>query len=412
MVRSIAILWVVPITTLLVVSCNRSSAPPWVFEPHSRIVLGAASAQDLVVDSSGAVGMLVVYQEAGKSRVGYTMSHEGGDTFMHVIPVSEAQSSVNAQAESSPTLAKVPTAIYALWEQRDASGESDLMLGQSLNYGHSFATPVRVNDDETAFHGFSSVGVAPNGNVYAVWLDGREEKPSSETFAVYIARSTNQGASFEKNRRVGLSACPCCRPRIAFGPNGEVYVAWRKVFPGDIRDMVVATSRDSGATFAPEVRVADDGWKLRGCPHSGPSIIESGGRLYIAWLTEGREGRPRIQLAWSDDRGHHFHAPVVVSADTLDPNHPVLATSDDGHILLTFQARRKKTDGSWQPSTVFVEEVKSDRVSTPIALANSGTSINYPHMAIGTSGRAYLAWTQRAEHASSILLIRGRRELN
>lgn len=404
--------WAIPIALLLTTSCNRSSPAPWVYEPQAKAVSGAASAQDLAVDSSGTLGMVVVNEEGGKSRVGYTMSHDGGDSFMRVIPVSESDTSVSAQAESSPTLAKIPKAIYALWEQRGASGRSDLMLGRSLSYGHSFDKPVRVNDDQTAFHGFSSVGAAPNGDVYVVWLDGREETPSSETFAVYLARSRSQGASFERNRRVALSACPCCRPRIAFGPNDEVYVAWRKVFPGDIRDIVVSTSRDGGETFAPEVRVADDGWQLRGCPHSGPSMIQSGGRLYIAWLTEGRERRPRIQLAWSDDHGSHFHAPIPVSADSLDPNHPVLAASEDGRVLLTFQARSKKTDGSWQSSTAFVAEIMGDQISVPVALPNTGTPASYPHIAVGTGGRAYLAWTQRTEQTSSAVLIRGRREQN
>jgi hypothetical protein len=353
--------------------------------------------------------MLVVYDDGGKSRVGYTMSHDGADTFMHVIPVSEPGASVNSEAESSPTLAKVPTAIYALWEQRSASGTSDLMLARSLSYGHSFDKPVRVNNDSMAFHGYSAVGAAPNGDVYVVWLDGREEGPSSETFAVYIARSTDNGASFEANHRVGRSACPCCRPRIAFGPNGEVYVAWRKDFPGDIREMVVSTSRDGGKTFAPEVRVAEDNWRLRGCPHSGPSIIQSGNRLYIGWLTEGHEQRPRIQLAWSDDQGSHFHAPITASSDSLDPNHPVLAASEDGRTLLVFQGRAKKADGSWSPSTVFVAEVNGDQISAPIAIPTSGVPASYPHVAVGTGGRAYVVWTQSTEQGNTALLLRGRR---
>lgn len=402
--------WIVPFAGLLIASCNRSSPTRWSFEPNSKTALGAASVQDLAVDSSGALGMLVAYQEAGKTRVGYAMSHDSGDSFMQVVPISEPGASVSAQAESSPTLAKVPTAIYALWEQRGRGGISDLMLGRSLSYGHGFDKPVPVNDNHTSFHGFSSIGAAPNGDVYAVWLDGREETASSETFAVYIARSRNQGASFEANHPVARSACPCCRPRVALGANGEIYVAWRKDFPGDIRDMVVSASHDGGETFAPEVRVADDGWQLRGCPHSGPSMIESGGRLYVAWLTEGRERRPRIQLSWSDDRGSHFHAPIPVSEGTFDPNHPVLSTSEDGRILLAFQARGQKADDSWQPSKVFLAEVNGDRVSTAVALPNAASSISYPHLAAGTGGRAYLAWTQRTEQASSAALIRARRE--
>lgn len=257
MVRE-AITWYVAVAMFVTTSCSRTMSPAWSYEPGSRAILSQASAQALAVDSSGALGMLVVYEDGGKSRVGYRISHDGADTFMHVVSVSEPGAAVNAQAESSPTLAKAPTAIYALWEQKSASGTSDLMLARSLSYGHSFEKPVRVNDDSTAFHGYSAVGTAPNGDVYVVWLDGREEGPSSETFAVYIARSTDRGASFEANHRIGTSACPCCRPRIVFGPNGEVYVAWRKDFPGDIRDMVVSTSHDGGKTFASEVRVAED----------------------------------------------------------------------------------------------------------------------------------------------------------
>jgi hypothetical protein len=107
-------------------------------------VPGADGAQDLAVDSSGGLGMLVTYAENGKTRVGYTKSHDGGDNFMQVIPVSAPEASVSAQAESSPTLAKIPTAIYALWEQKGPGGTNDLMLGRSLSYGHSFDPPVHV----------------------------------------------------------------------------------------------------------------------------------------------------------------------------------------------------------------------------------------------------------------------------
>jgi len=284
------------------------------------------------------------------------------------------------------------------------------MLARSLSYGQNFDKPVRVTDNDTTFHGFSSVAAAPNGDVYAVWLDGRDGGPSSETSAVYLARSKDRGATFEPNQRVALSACPCCRPRISFGVKGEMYVAWRKVFAGEVRDMVASTSRDGGKTFAPEVRVADDGWQLRGCPDSGPALIQSAGRLYIAWLTEGREHLPRIQLSWSDDQGGHFHAPVAVSSDSLDPNHPVLTASEDGRVLLTFQARNKKTDGTWEPSTIFVAEINEDRVSIPTALTNGAAPAAYPQAVAGTGGRVYVVWTQRTDQGSSAVLLRGRRD--
>jgi hypothetical protein len=404
----------IPVATVFVTSCNHGSTTQYAFESHPRAVLSGQKLIDtrdpkLDISSSGMLSMLVVYQDGGNSRLGYTMSHDGGDNFMRLIPVSEPGASVSSHGENSPTLATTSTAIYSLWEQSRSKGGSDLMLARSLSYGQNFDKPVRVTDN-TAFHGFSSVSAAPNGDVYAVWLDGRDGGPSSETSAVYVARSKDRGATFEPNQRVALSACPCCRPRISFGAKGEMYVAWRKVFAGDVRDMVVSTSRDGGDTFAPEVRVADDGWQLRSCPDSGPALVQSGGRLYIAWLTEGREHLSRIQLSWSDDQGGHFHAPVAVSSDSLDPNHPVLTASEDGRVLLTFQARNKKTDGTWEPSSILVAEINEDRVSIPMALANGAAPAAYPHAVAGTGGRVYVVWTQRTDQGSSAVLLRGRRD--
>ena len=403
-----------PIALVLMTSCNRGATTPYAFESSPRAVFsakGIVGARDpkLDISSSGMLSMLVVYEEGAKSRVGYTMSHDGGDSFMPLIPVSEPGAAVRSHGENSPTLTALPTAIYALWEQ-GSKGGSDLMFARSLSYGQNFDKPVRVTDNETAFHGFSSVAAAPNGDVHAVWLDGREASPSSGTFAVYLARSRDRGVTFERNHRVALSACPCCRPRIAFGGHGEVYVAWRKVFAGEVRDMVVSTSRDGGETFALDVRVADDGWKLRGCPDSGPAAVQSGGRLYIAWLTEGRERRSRIQLAWSDDQGRHFHAPIAVSSDSVDPNHPALTASEDGRVLLSFQARNKRADGTWEPSRVFVAEVRSDQVSSPKALSNGGATASYPNVVAGTGGSVYVTWTQRTGQGSSAVLLRGRRD--
>jgi hypothetical protein len=60
--------------------------------------------------------------------------------------------------------------------------------------------------------------------------------------------------------------CFCCKTAIASGPDGSVYVAWRHIYPPNVRDMAVARSTDGGRTFAPPVRVSTDGWALDGAP--------------------------------------------------------------------------------------------------------------------------------------------------
>jgi hypothetical protein len=36
-------------------------------------------------------------------------------------------------------------------------------------------------------------------------------------------------------------ACPCCRISLALQANGQVVAAWRQHFPGNVRDVVIAT---------------------------------------------------------------------------------------------------------------------------------------------------------------------------
>lgn len=406
----------VPVCLMLTaISCQRTGPVSSSFEDSARPVLEkhATGSRDpkLSITASGMLSMLTVYREGGTARLGLTMSHDSGDHFMPIIPISQTGAEVSSHGENSPSLAASPTVFYALWEQQSKLS-TDLMVARSFDYGHSFLPPVRVTDrDSASFHGFSSLGVAPNEDVYVAWLDGREKDTPPGTFSLYIARSKDKGASFEKNRRIALSACPCCRPRIAFGPKGEVYVAWRKDFPGDIRDMVVSVSRDGGKTFEPESHVAEDGWVLRGCPDSGPALTVVGNRLYIAWLTEGHEHRPRIQVSWSDD-GKVFHSPVIASGDTLDPNHPALIASENGTVWLAFQGRKHGNSSNWTPSAVFVAKMNGEQVSSPEQLPNNGETAMYPSLVAGTAGRLFVAWTRNTDNGNDVLLVRGRSAIN
>lgn len=399
----------------LTVACRRESSTHYQFEAEPRAVLaqtGIALSNDpkLALSPSGALYMLAVHGDDEGAQLGLMMSHDGGDTFMPLVPVSEKGAEVSSHGENSPNIALTPTEIYALWEQRGAEGGTDLMFARSLSYGHSFEKPTRVTDKTApSFNGFSSLGVAPNGKVYAVWLDGRDRPEPSDTFSLYLAQSSDRGATFSRNVRVATGVCPCCRPAITFGSNGEVFIAWRKVFDGDIRDMVVSTSHDGGETFTTPSRVAVDNWKLSGCPHSGPAMIQRGGRLYVAWYTEGSEGRAGIKLSWSDD-GKSFAPPIFASGNILDANHPALSVSEDGKMLLIFQGRDPAQKEGWSALQPYLVEINdAGEMTPPVPVPSSRKAISYPVVAAGTVGRVFVAWTEPEERGSQIILLRGRK---
>ena len=398
--------------------CEATRGTAYQLESEPRAVLaqaGITPSNDprLALAASGALHMLAVYGAHGSTpQLGLAISHDGGDTFSPPVPVSAQGAEVNSHGENSPSLALTPTEIYALWEQLNEQGRTELMFARSVSFGHSFEQPFSVTDKtEDSFNGFSSMAVAPDGQVYAVWLDGRDKAEPAGTFAVYLAKSTDRGATFGRNVRVAPGACPCCRVAIAFGNQGEVFVAWRKVFEGDIRDMVVSTSRNGGETFAEPVRVSEDRWKIPGCPHSGASLARKGGRLYVAWHTEGDEGKAGIRVSWSDDAARTFAPPVFASANILDANHPSLSVSTDGKTLLVFQGRDPAKKEGWSPAQAYLVEINDAGEATrPQPVPNGGRGVSYPMVAAGSAGRVYIGWSEPGQRGGSdILLSRGRK---
>lgn len=247
--------------------------------------------------------------------------------------------------------------VYVIWQTRiPIAGRrfpaSDLRFARSIDGGRSFERARTVNDDAggaPTSHTFHDLYVDHAGTVFVSWIDGRtteEVRHSSgghghgehgaEAAAgplgpeIRVARSTDGGKTFSASVVVDRDACPCCRTSLARGPDGTVYIAWRKIFAGDVRDVVVARSTDGGASFETPVKVHGDGWVYPGCPHAGPSIaVDSAGSLHVVWYT-GAEGRAGLYLATSRDGAQTFSAPHALSSGIAPVSHAHLAAVGDG----------------------------------------------------------------------------------
>jgi len=356
--------------------------------------------------------LLAIHGRSEHVQLGLSVSNDGGDTFAPPVLVGEKGALIRSDGEDSPSLAVGRHGgIYVLWEQERPDGGTDLMFARSINGGHRFEKPIRVTDKvKPSDNNFSTLGEAPDGSLYAVWLDGRDPEAGPHgTSAVYLARSSDGGATFGKNVCVAPGACHCSRPALAFGRQGEVFVAWRTVFLGNIRDVAVAASTDQGETFGPQVRVARDNWKLEGCPHSGPSLAVKGNRLYVSWFSEGTGANPGVRVAWSDDSGASFAAAHIISGRILDANHPVLSVSEDGRVVLVFQGRDPAKRKGWAPSQAYLAEVSdTGQVSTPVPISGRQMSVVYPTVLAGTLGRVFVAWSEPGAKGSQVVLSRGR----
>ena len=280
--------------------------------------------------------------------------------------------------------------IYVVWQNNThIEGRrfpvSDLRLARSTDGGRTFEPAIYVNDDAgatPASHTFHDVAVSDDGTVYVSWIDSRDQEaaahqrlpPTSGDVAAHamhgvgageghdipashdhgvggdpsgpeirVARSTDGGRTFSASVVVDSAACPCCRTSLALGPDGSVYVAWRKIFPGNVRDIVVARAAPELDGFSEPVRVHEDGWVFPGCPHAGPSLaVDAEGRLLVGWYT-GREGRQGLWYTHSSDGGRSFAPATPILTEEWVPPSLLRLAVGEGSVWAAWDDR---TDGS------------------------------------------------------------------
>ena len=219
----------------------------------------------------------------------------------------------------------------------DKPFSGELRLSRSTDGGRSFGPSTLVNDDDQVIqHTFDALNVAPDGVLHFAWIDGREGKKEPGTF---VARSTDQGRTITKNFKVDDNTCVCCRTSIATSADGLVYVAWRKIFDGNIRETVVSRSTDGGMTFSAPVVVGNDRWVYQACPHRPASLgVDRLGRLYVVWYTEGADETPAIYLAYSDDQGKTFSEKKQLNRSKgTFPDHPQMAVDPQGRVMVIWE---------------------------------------------------------------------------
>lgn len=376
----------------------------FLFEQHPHALDITAKRPIVAATVSGGLYLLDVEDNALTLR----MSHDSGEHWMPATTLSAPGNTVNASAENAPQLAAHGMYAFALWQQKNAAGQVQLMEARSSGMGSAPPLTTVVTDKaatDNSYSGFASLAVAPNGDVYAVWLDGRDNTSASTgTFNVYLARSTDRGATFRHNVKVATLACPCCRPSVAIAGDGTVYVAYRHVYGDNERDIAVATSTDRGEHFGAPVRVANDRWKLFGCPESGPVTAVQGNKLIVAWYTATGE-QPGIRVAASRDGGHTFSKEVAVSRGIENANHPYLSMADDGTVALVFSGRQA-AKGDWNSLTPYALRIDTKgHISATTHVPADSSGERYPTASLSPDGDIYVVWS--GADAPRASLIRG-----
>ncbi len=381
------------------------SAPSFVLGPKVttdrkvRSVVGPS----VRIDDKGQISLAWVEEEKDVRTVLYSRIGKAEGPIGELVRVN-GLSEVPYHRQEAPALVVAGDDVLMTWAvthpkvMPDKPFSNDLRLSRSTDGGKTFQPSVLVNDDQLVIgHSFDSIHVAPDGVVHMAWIDGREGKKESGTF---VTRSTDHGRTVEKNLKVDENTCVCCRTSMTSGPDGTLYVAWRKILPGDIRETVVARSTDGGQAFAAPVIVGHDKWVFPGCPHRPASIgTDRQGRLYVVWYTEGSDETPSIYLAYSDDRGETFSPKqkLNLSKGTF-PDHPQMAVDPDGRLVIVWEEQSPVR----REIVMSVSLDRGQTFSAPQKLNDKKGQT--PTLSINAQGHAALAWMEHAMPAHRIVV--------
>ena len=418
MMRSIALLLLCVATTVTAAQIR----PATQLEPVTLVVAGRSNA----TPSISAIGSRVVVAWGatldGKTDVFVAISEDDGRTFSTPRQVNVIAGEARLGGEMPPRVAwsargGAPPELVVLWTARGATTE--IKLARSLDNGRTFTPAVSLQASGAAGdRGWPALTVDRSGTAHAIWLDHRglvEHKPGEASSdhegpdgALMAQRSglfyvaANDAPAAEK--RITTGVCYCCKTALAAGKRGELYAAWRHVYPGNIRDIAFSVSRSAGP-FAAPVRVSEDQWELNGCPDDGPAMaVDDSGTVHLVWPTVLSDPEPEGALFYSTTRDGVSFTPRVriPTQGSPKPSHPQIAVDVNGGILIAWDEVLAGTRHAFmRPAHARLGRLEF----APATALDPGVRSMYPVIATGQSG-SFVAWTSGASNGSVIRMRR------
>jgi hypothetical protein len=387
--------------------------------PDSTVALGVAGAANSGA-SLAAAGSSVVVTWAARTEsatdIYAAFSGDGGATFGAPRRVNDVPGDARVSGEQGPRVA-LGRGVQVVWISR-RNGMAAVRTAAARPGEQTFAPATTVHAENLGgARGWPSLAVDAGGRVHVAWLDGRGDAPADPAAAAAspapMRKATRQDIfqavwrpdGTHDEARLATDVCFCCKTAVATAPDGSVYVAWRHIYPPNLRDMAVARSTDGGRTFGAPVRVSEDGWAIDLCPDDGPSIVaDARGVLHIAWPTMVGEEDKGIFYSYSTDGGRTFATRQRVDGGSAPAAHPQLALSGDRVVVLWDQGPA--------PRRAYLREISSGAKAAAwkpslgriVNLSGDGAAV-YP-VAVSTPSGLVAAWTSETPAGSEVRVRR------
>jgi len=337
-------------------------------------------------------------QHSGESIICFSKSPSADLSFDKAQCIAASRGVNPAHGEGLPKLVVKPDGTYVLVFGRpnnnsSARFASSVLYIQSFDKGKNWTDPRLIHSDTNPdnSHAFPTAILLPNGEVGAVWLDGRHHLEHSE---LYFARTEGR-KGFGGDKRIGGPSCQCCKLYMYVDDNQILHLVYRGLMKDNIRDIKHIESDDNGQNFSSPALVSRDNWQIMACPHNGPSITQTNNSLFAAWYTMG--GEEGLYYAKSSDGGQTFS-----SRKRLTPRakRPYIASLGETAIAVW--------DEVFKESDKVYQRVKMSRISDEEGvvetryLSPAGIEASMPYLLEMDRGGVVASWTQHSEEGNEL----------
>lgn len=334
---------VIAVIAAVLFTCDAASAAAEV--RVQRAPAGALQPQ-AIIDARGTLHLVYLKGDPKACDVFYARREPGTAEFSTPLRV-------NSQPGSAVAVGTIRGAQFALgkggrvhvvWngsgqaQPKPATQSAPLLYTRLNAAGTAFEPQRNLINNTMHLDGGGTVAADAEGNVYALWHSAPPDNKAGEVGrAVFLARSKDDGKTFEREREVSpeaSGACGCCGMRAFADAQGNIFALFRTASTALDRDMMLLVSRDRGERFKGDYVHR---WRIGQCPMSSESFTEAGGRVFGAWETAGP-----VQFAPLDAKAVKATAVSGPSMMTKG-KHPVVAVNKTGETLVVW------TEGTgWQ----------------------------------------------------------------
>jgi hypothetical protein len=367
--------------------------------------IASAAGTYLTTDPQGNLVMSWLHVEGTKDEgtVHFAVSRDKGKTFDKAIAIPGTKGAGAAHGECPPKLAyKKDGSLYVLFRINQPTADNmhagNVYFSISKDGGKTWTPRQSVGTKPNASRGFFDLKSLPDGEVAAIWLEGKDKKDTiSVGSSLKFARTLPGKDAFSSEVLVSASVCQCCKTKLYIDGQQKIHVVFRKIFSDGARDMAHATSADGGKSFGTARNINPDKWLINGCPHVGPDMVANGKSLHFVWYTMGGKGGIYTN---STQNGGLSYTPRVPVSTSERASHPQITALPNGTLVTVW-------DEGFKQDQTFTRKIAVKTLS-PLGATNTfflegGETLVHPVVTALDNKTIFIAYTSKGDTSQEVI---------